>query len=249
MKALLFGSIGVFCDSSDLQRQGYNLAFQEAGLDLHWDEAEYRELLKIPGGLSRLVRYGELHELGSNFNAAELHRRKTELYADMLKEGKSTLRPGVMRLIDDARKGGIAIGWITSTETSNLDAVIAQSHGSLSLEHFDIVKHRGNVTAPKPDPAAYLEAIAELQVDTSNAIAIEDTAACVGAAVDAGVMCIATPHRYSLDQDFAEAIATVDQLGDADHEAEQLGGISVISNGMVTLAQLEQLTTQAAPLS
>ena len=167
----------------------------------------------------------------------------------MLKDGKSTLRPGVIRLINEARKGGIAVGWVTSTETANLDAVIEQSRGNLSLEHFDVVKHRGNVTTPKPDPAPYLQALAELQVDASSAIAIEDTAVCVGAAASAGVLCIATPHQYSLDQDFTDAIATVDHLGDTKHEATQLGGISVVSNGVVTLAQLEQLTTQAAPLN
>ena len=41
-KALLFGSIGTLIESSDIQRNSFNEAFKEAGLDWYWDEQDYK---------------------------------------------------------------------------------------------------------------------------------------------------------------------------------------------------------------
>ena len=45
-KALLFGSIGTLIESSNIQRNSFNEAFKEAGLDWYWDEQDYKILLK-----------------------------------------------------------------------------------------------------------------------------------------------------------------------------------------------------------
>ena len=41
-KALLFGSIGTLIESSNIQRNSFNEAFKEAGLDWYWDEQDYK---------------------------------------------------------------------------------------------------------------------------------------------------------------------------------------------------------------
>ena len=45
-KALIFGSIGTLIESSNIQRNSFNEAFKEAGLDWYWDEQDYKILLK-----------------------------------------------------------------------------------------------------------------------------------------------------------------------------------------------------------
>ena len=45
MKAILFGSIGTLIETSDLQREAFNEAFKEAGLDWYWDHEDYTKLL------------------------------------------------------------------------------------------------------------------------------------------------------------------------------------------------------------
>ena len=47
MKALLFGSIGTLIETSNIQRESFNQAFKEIGLDWHWDQERYKQLLKI----------------------------------------------------------------------------------------------------------------------------------------------------------------------------------------------------------
>ena len=39
-KALLFGSIGTLIESSNIQRNSFNEAFKEAGLEWYWDDNE-----------------------------------------------------------------------------------------------------------------------------------------------------------------------------------------------------------------
>ena len=39
MKALFFGSIGTIVETSEIQRQSFNLAFKEAGLNWYWNIA------------------------------------------------------------------------------------------------------------------------------------------------------------------------------------------------------------------
>ena len=50
MKALLFGSIGTIVETSEIQRQSFNKAFKDAGLNWYWNIATYCDLLKDPGG-------------------------------------------------------------------------------------------------------------------------------------------------------------------------------------------------------
>ena len=46
-KSLLFGSIGTIIETSELQRESFNEAFKEAGLDWYWDQEDYRLLLSL----------------------------------------------------------------------------------------------------------------------------------------------------------------------------------------------------------
>jgi beta-phosphoglucomutase-like phosphatase (HAD superfamily) len=57
MKALLFGSIGTIIETSEIQRQSFNKAFKDAGLNWYWNIATYCDLLKEPGGKKRIKKF------------------------------------------------------------------------------------------------------------------------------------------------------------------------------------------------
>ena len=59
MKAVLFGSIGTLIETSDIQRESFNQAFKEAGLDWYWDQEDYTKLLKKSGGTKRIEDFAE----------------------------------------------------------------------------------------------------------------------------------------------------------------------------------------------
>ena len=49
LKAVIFGSIGSFSETSRIQLESFNEALLQNGLKQHWDEKEYIEFLKIQG--------------------------------------------------------------------------------------------------------------------------------------------------------------------------------------------------------
>jgi len=226
-----------------LQRKAYNQAFSEAGLDWYWDAPLYQKLLLYPGGITRLTRFGAEYDTGSAIDFEAIYRRKGHLFADMLEEHRPKLRSGVVRLIHSARSKGIKVGWVTSVEQETLAAIMRRSEGALSMADFDVITHSTTQEKPKPDPAPYLYALAKLGIEADDAVAIESTAACMRSAVRADISCIVTPHRFSVHQDYYEAISVLSELGDPGLAATMLQGISLInSDGLVTIESLETLT-------
>ena len=59
MRALLFGSIGTLIETSNIQRESFNQAFKEIGLDWHWDQESYKKLLKKSGGTKRIEDFAQ----------------------------------------------------------------------------------------------------------------------------------------------------------------------------------------------
>ena len=47
LKAVIFGSIGSFSETSRIQLESFNEALLQNGLKQQWDEKEYIEFLKI----------------------------------------------------------------------------------------------------------------------------------------------------------------------------------------------------------
>ena len=248
LKALLFGSIGTICETSDLQRRGFNQAFEEQSLDWHWTEDTYRRLLGITGGRDRIRRYSQ--EQGGKVlddeMIAQLHSRKTELFTSMLANGEARIRPGVRRLMDAVRERGLWMGFVTSTELVALEGIDAAFGNEFSLTDFDVVTDRSLLNQTKPDSECYRIALSSLGVAAAQAAAIEDTESCVQAAVDAGIACIATPHALSHQQDFSKAVACVSHLGESSDPAEHLSGANVLCNGQVTIETMEALLRNSA---
>ena len=88
-KAILFGSIGTLIESSNIQRNSFNEAFKEAGLDWYWDEQDYKILLKKSGGTKRVEDFAEKNNV--NVNASKIRNRKTEIFSSFIKSNHSYL--------------------------------------------------------------------------------------------------------------------------------------------------------------
>lgn len=246
MKALLFGSIGVICDSSDLQRRAYNQAFADAGLDWYWDAPLYKNLLLTPGGRKRIERFAKDYDPQTKIDAKSIHAHKARLYSAILDDTQQTIRSGVVRLIQAAKPQGIKVGWITTTDYSNLEAIMRRSNGTLNVSDFDVITHRGTPVDEKPNPSPYFSALEQLDMQADEVVAIEDTAACMRSAIRADISCVVTPHRFSLDQDYYEAVSVVSSLGDPGSPATQIDGMPLLdAQGMVMIQALQTLTDSA----
>lgn len=209
MSALLLGSISVLADTSELQREAFNRAFAEHGLDWEWSREEYRDLLTGNGGRDRVAEYAAGR--GESVDAEAVHATKSRLFQDRLREGAVTARPGVRETIAQARSAGHRVALVTTTSAENLAALDAGLGGLPALRDFDLVVDADQVEAGKPDPAAYLLALAKLGERAEDCVAVEDNLGGVEAARAAGIHVVAFPNANTAGHDFG-ATTTVQQL-------------------------------------
>lgn len=207
---ILFGSIGTLVETSDLQREAFNQAFAEAGLDWNWDAETYRQLLQKPGGKARIERFAA--ERGETVDADALHRRKTVLFDTEIEEGSLDLRSGVAEVVSFARDAGIKLGFVTTTSRANVEATLAATTGQLTEDMFAFVSDKSMAAAIKPAPDIYHVALKTLGVKADEVIAIEDTLACFHAARGADIPTVAFPNENAAREGYEGALAVVDRL-------------------------------------
>ncbi|RMD78286.1 MAG: HAD family hydrolase, partial [Gammaproteobacteria bacterium] len=140
LQALIWDVDGTLAET-ELQghRVAFNEAFAAAGLPWRWDEALYRELLAVPGGKERLRHYLERHrpplpprwrELAAREALVQrLHRDKNRRYAALVAAGRIPLRPGVRRLLAEARRAGLRQAVATTTSPENVSALLRRLLG------------------------------------------------------------------------------------------------------------------------
>src|SRR5262245_12723820 len=105
MPALILDCDGVLAETErDLHRPAFNRAFSEFGLDVSWSSEEYGRRLLVGGGKERIATLftpAFLEARGLEDDAAALgelaariHARKTELFEELVAEGRLAARPG-----------------------------------------------------------------------------------------------------------------------------------------------------------
>lgn len=214
VKAVIFGAIGVIAETSDIQRQAFNLAFHEQGLDWDWDAETYRRLLSTNGGQNRVRAYrDENRQSGvTDEMIATLHERKTHHYAELTSAGALTPRPGVAELIKLCQNAGVRVAFCTSTSMDNVDAIKSALGGQLDFGAFASITTIDKISAVKPAPDAYLYCLSQLGLAANEVVAIEDTPVSMASAIAAGIAVIATPGAMTDDQDFSGAALVADDL-------------------------------------
>jgi phosphoglycolate phosphatase-like HAD superfamily hydrolase len=104
MAAILFGSISSVADTSELQRDAFNRAFEAHDLGWHWDRDQYRAMLATSGGKDRVAAYAR--SAGQTADAQSVHDTKSRLFQQSLTTAPLRPRPGVVDTIKTARSHG-----------------------------------------------------------------------------------------------------------------------------------------------
>ena len=221
MDALLFDCDGVLADTErDGHRVAFNRAFAEAGLPDAWDVDLYGRLLQVGGGKERMRTYFDQRGWPTTEPSerdalvARLHRRKTDLFMEIISAGELPVRSGINRLVDEAHAAGVRLAVCS---TSNERAVLAVVHrllGAGRAEKFAGIFAGDVVPRKKPDPAIYQLAARKLGLDPARCMVVEDSRNGLLAATRAGMTCVITQSAYTVDEDFREAAAVYPELGD-----------------------------------
>lgn len=208
--AILFGSIGTLVETSELQREAFNQAFREAGLDWAWEPEEYRQLLKKSGGRQRIANYAK--DRGEEVDADAIHKRKTEIFDAAMIENGLDPRPGVLEVIKKAKDEGVKLGFVTSTSRANIDAILAALGDQIKANTFDFIGDASLVSSSKPSPDIYKTALGHLGLSPEECIAIEDMAVSAEAPRAAGIETVAFPGPFAERDEFRDVRAITDTL-------------------------------------
>jgi HAD superfamily hydrolase (TIGR01509 family) len=210
MPAILFGSIGTIADTSELQRQAFNQAFEAYGLDWRWEREDYLIMLEKSGGEQRIAEYAA--SSGQMVDAGAIHRSKSEFFQKNLAASQVPPRPGVVETIQDAKNKGLKIALVTTTSKENISSLMAALSPHIQMTDFDLTVDAACVEYSKPDKAAYVFALEKLGEKADDCIAIEDNLGGVEAAIAAGLDCVAFPGENTVNHDFGKAQHWVDRL-------------------------------------
>jgi len=221
LKALLFDVDGTIADTErDGHRVAFNQASADAGLDWDWDVPFYGQLLAVGGGKERLRHYiddwkpdfEEPDDLKSFIR--ELHQAKTRRYLALLEQGAIPLRPGVERLLKDARESGLRLAIVTTTTPENVTILLGSTLGVESIDWFDVIAAGDVVPGKKPAPDIYHYALEHLGLPANECLALEDSDNGIISSTGAGITTVVTFNDYTRQQDFSGAALVLDQLGE-----------------------------------
>ncbi len=221
LNALLFDVDGTLADTErDGHRPAFNQAFAEAGLDWHWDVALYGKLLSVTGGKERMKHYIDHYRPDyikpADFDALiiRLHQTKTRHYVALAERGGIPLRPGVKRLLQEARAAGLRLAIATTTTPENVTVLLEHSLGPGTQDWFEVIAAGDIVPAKKPAPDIYFYAMEKMGVSASECLAFEDSENGLRASLGAALKTVLTLNDYTLDHNFSGAAVVLSDLGE-----------------------------------
>ena len=130
LQALIFDVDGTLADTEMAHLQAFNHAFQELGMGWVWDVPLYLQLLDVSGGKERILHYWkqvnpDIKSVDANALAdriGRIHELKTAAYEAAVNSGAVSLRPGVLKLMDEALSAGLQLAIATTTSPVNIAA-------------------------------------------------------------------------------------------------------------------------------
>jgi HAD superfamily hydrolase (TIGR01509 family) len=220
LRALIFDVDGTLADTESVHMAAFNHAFAELGMDWVWDEALYTDLLDVSGGKERILHYWkqvnpDIKEVDSHAlkdRIDRIHEVKTAAYENAVNSGAVSLRPGVLKLMDEALKAGLRLAIATTTSPVNIAALMRHAVGEHWRLNFAAIGDASTAPIKKPHPQVYLQLLEALQLPASQCLAIEDSSNGLRSATAAGLATVITTNPFTTHHDFTGALRVVPDL-------------------------------------
>jgi beta-phosphoglucomutase-like phosphatase (HAD superfamily) len=171
LKAVLFDMDGVLLDSEEYICQAGIMMFREKGY-----EVSANDFLEFTGMGDNRYLGGVAEKNGIPFELEKDKARTYEIYGEIVR-GKLEPLAGVAEFIENCRGRGLKLAVASSTVVTGLD-----------------IKHK------KPAPDIFMKAAANLGVDASDCLVIEDAISGVEAGKAAGAKVLALTTSFSAEE-------------------------------------------------
>ncbi|WP_371357596.1 HAD-IA family hydrolase [Hydrocoleum sp. CS-953] len=190
----------------------------------------YGKLLTVAGGKERINFY--INQYQPKFSSSlplpelisNLHKSKTNYYQKLLGTGAIPLRPGVKRLLQEARTNKIRLAIATTSALPNVTALLEHTLGKESISWFEIIAAGDIVPAKKPAPDIYYYVLEKMNIQPHNCIVFEDSHHGLQAALQTGLKTIVTVNDYTRNQYFTGATLVLNHLGEPEKPFTTLNG-------------------------
>lgn len=252
--ALIFDVDGTLAETErDGHRVAFNRAFEDFDLPWHWPVGLYGELLKVAGGKERIAYYIEHYQSSSPLPlpledlTTALHQAKTRYFEALVKAGGIFLRPGIQRLLQEARGQQVRLAIATTSARDNVIPLLRQLLGPESPDWFEIIATGDSVTAKKPDPEVYHRVLDKLGLAPAQCLVVEDSQQGLAAAVAANLPTVVTVNDYTRRQPLPGATLVISHLGEPHRPFEVLWG-NAGEAYYFSLALARRLLTAPSPL-
>src|ERR1700722_4062838 len=225
--ALILDCDGVLADT-ELHGHlvAFNQTFEEFGLPDRWSVEEYKRRTRFGGSNARLASLLTPRVVaaaglpadpeGQRAAVAAWHRRKTEIYLDLVARGAVPPRPGVARLVGEALAAGWLVAVASTSAARSVRATLTRAVGDETARQVTVFA--GDVgPAKKPAPDIYRPPPPPLGVPAERAIVVEDSRNGLLAAVGAKLTCLVTVNEITAGEDFSAAAMVVSSRGDPDN--------------------------------
>jgi HAD superfamily hydrolase (TIGR01509 family) len=231
LEALIFDVDGTLAETErDGHRVAFNRAFQEFGLPWHWPVGLYGQLLRVAGGKER-IRYF-IKQYQPQFQSdmpleqliPALHQSKTEFFKELVSSHVIPLRPGVKRLLDEARREKVRLAIATTSAKDNVIPLLEALLGPESPGWFDIIAAGDMVPEKKPAPDIYNLVVDAMGLQREHCLVLEDSQQGLEAAKAANLATVVTVNDYTRKQHHSSACMVINHLGEPDRPFEVLQG-------------------------
>ena len=206
IRALVFDFDGLILDTEGPIYLSWQELFASFGFPLPFEiwattigsaEAEYDPARELKHLVGQPLDWGRIEE--------ERQQRELALIA------QQPLLPGVEQTLQDARRLGLKLGLASSSSCAWVERHL-KARGLCA--YFDVVRAADDVRLTKPDPELYLAVLAQLGVQSAEAVALEDSPNGIRAAKAAGMYCVAVPNALTRQLPLNEADLRLESLAE-----------------------------------
>ena len=208
----------------------FNSSFNELGINWYWDKLTYIKLLKINGGKNRIYHYAK--KSGTTFTTEfinKIHKKKQEIYLNLIDQGSVYLKTGVYRLISELMNKNIKQYIVTSSSRSQVDALMKNLFKDINPFEFFITSE--DVDFLKPNPEPYLKAIKLSGLNKNSTLAFEDSNPGLKSAIGANLNAILVKSNIpTYIESKLNISCLIDTIGDKDNHTNVLKGPKLDDN-------------------
>lgn len=183
-KAVIFDMDGLMIDSEKLTYKVYDQVIRKMGYD--YSEEFYKLALGMARAQEELL-YFDVY--GDDFPMDDFWDQ-THAIIDEILFTKVPLKEGIIELLEYLKKHNYKTMVATSSQRHRVDKILEA--GKLT-NYFDDVICGDEVSHSKPDPEIFLSACQKLNVETKEALVLEDSEAGILAAYNANIDVICIP--------------------------------------------------------